>query len=449
MTTKFNRWRNAGVIVTMSALTLTMAACSGSDAEPDASGGGTAVASGDGTSGEVTFAYLGDASQQDAFEAMFSVFNEQYPDIKLNAQGIPSGDWATFSNTVATRLAGGEKIDIIQIATEGQRLFASKGLLEPLEPYFERDQEFVDDYFDDISPRLAQFNETYASDPDGNVVFVPGGFNTVGMYLNKQVFDESGVEIPADGNWTWDEFVEAGETIKAKTGAYLVSSDAPSGYFTGVMPWLTTNGASTFDDTWTTPTFDSPAAVEAAEFARSLVEMGLSPEPGGQFDMYTQFAQGNLAVIQGGRWPTINLREVDMVDSTVFVQTPTNVSNGSPVGWDAWNITKESENKEAAWTFIKFLMSTEAGEYFATVGGTIVPARESVAASAAFTDNAPEFSTRLSEAMDFATAIPSPDRGAEVQKVIEEAWLTILTGNGDAQETLSKAQQELTALVND
>lgn len=398
-------------------------------------------------SGSLNFVYMGDTDQQKAFNSLFAEFNKQHPEIKLNAVGIPAGNWATFTTTVATRLAGGQQIDIIQIATEGQRLFASKDVLEDLGPYIAKDQELVEDYWNDISPNLKKFNETLAAGPNGETVYIPGGFNTMGLYLNKDVFAKAGVEIPADGDWTWDEFVAAGKTIKEKTGAFLMPSG--SGYFVNVMPWLTTNGASTFNADWTEAGYNSPAAVEAAEFARSLIEMGLAPEPGGQFDAMTAFKQGKLAAVDGGRWPILGIRDMDLVDNTVFVNWPTKTGHGSPVGWDAWDITKASKNKDAAWTFIKFLMSKEAGEYFATVGGTIVPARVSVANSPAFLDNAPEGSERLSEAMDWATAIPSINQGAEAQKAIEEAWGTIMAGQGDAQSTLDAAQATLEQLLGE
>ncbi|MFE6734760.1 ABC transporter substrate-binding protein [Microbacterium sp. NPDC057650] len=411
------------------------------------SGGGGGGGNGDAESGELNFVYMGDANQQKAFNALFAEFNKEHPDIKLKAVGIPSGNWATFSTTVATRLAGGQKIDIIQVATEGQRLFASKGILEDLAPFIKKDQKEVDDYWSDISPNLVKFNKEFASGPKGETVFIPGGFNTMGMYLNKSVFEKAGVPIPENGNWTWDEYLQAGKTIKEKTGAYLTG--AGSGYFTDVMPWLTTNGASTFNDDWSKPTYNTAAAVESAEFAKSLVDLGLAPKPGGQFDANTAFKQGKLASLNGGRWPVLGIRDLKMVDDTVFVNWPTKVGNGSPVGWDAWNITKNSQNKDAAWTFIKFLMSKEAGTYFAQIGGTIVPARTSVANSAAFTDNAPEGTVRLSEAMEFATPIPSIDQGAEAQKTIEEAWGTIIAGQGAAQKTLDAAQTKLEKLVGE
>lgn len=408
-------------------------------------GGGTP--SGNADSGNLNFVYMGDATQQKAFNALFAEFNKDHPKIKLKAVGIPSGNWATFSTTVATRLAGGEKIDIIQVATEGQRLFASKGILENLDPFIDRDKDAVDDYYSDINPNLKKFSNKFASGPKGETVFIPGGFNTMGMYLNKDVFAAAGVPIPADGKWTWDQFVADGKKIKEKTGAYITA--VGSGYFTDVMPWLTTNGASTFNSDWTKPSYNSAAAIKSAEFARSLVEMGLSPQPGGQFDGPSAYKQGKLAILGGGRWPVLSVRDLNMVGKTVVVNWPAETRSGSPVGWDAWDITKNSQNKAAAWTFIKFLMSKQAGEYFAKIGGTTVPARQSVAKSPAFTDNAPEGSVRLSEAMSFATPIPSIDQGAQAQKVIEQAWATIIAGQGGAKPTLDAAQAALESLLRD
>ncbi|WP_020574558.1 ABC transporter substrate-binding protein [Actinopolymorpha alba] len=406
--------------------------------------GGTSTRGGGTEKGVLKFVYMGDAEQQAQFKQLFAEFNKKHPNIKLEPQGIPSNNWATFANTVSTRIAGGQVPDIIQIATEGQRIFASKNLLEPLESYLEKDQDLVDDYFNDIDPNLVKWNTEYASH-DGKTYYIPGGFNTVCLYVSKEIFDRAGVEIPADGAWTWDQFRAAGEQIKAKTGAFLIP--AGSGYFTDVMPWLTTNGASTLNEGWTQAAFASPEAIEAATFVKGLIDDGLAPKPGGQFDAPTQMSKGKLATLAGGRWPVIDLRRLKLVDKTVVVPWPTNKGNGSPIGWDAWPITKVSKNKAAAWTFITFLMSKDAATYFARIGGTIVPARRSVADSPDFLDNAPEHSERLSDAASYATPIPAPDRGSETQKVIEEAWLKVLSGNGDPTQTLQEANAKLGTLL--
>ncbi|MET3807332.1 multiple sugar transport system substrate-binding protein [Nakamurella sp. UYEF19] len=422
------------------ATTSSGAAATGGAAGATAVGGATTSST---ASGSLSFVYYGDANQQAQFKSLFAEFNKINPAITLQAQGIASASWATFSNTVATRIAGGQIPDIIQIATEGQRIFASKGLLEPLDPYIARDKALVDNYYADIDPNLKAWTTKYGS-TDGKTYYMPGGYNTVCMYLNTEILAKAGATVPT-GDWSWDDFKAAAQQVKDKTGAFMLP--VGSGYFTDVMPWLTTNGAATFNADWNVPTFNTAAAVEAVTFAKSLIDAGLAPKPGGAFDAATNMSNGKLAGLAGGRWPTIDMRRLKIVDKVQIVKWPKKIADGSPVGWDAWPITKASKNKDAAWEFIKFLISKPAGDYFATIGGTIVPARLSVAKSASFTTNAPKGSGLLSDAIAYATPIPSPDRGAEIQKTIEDAWLKVISGNGDAQSTLEAANTKLKTLL--
>ena len=47
-----------------------------------------------------------------------------------------------------------------------------------------------------------------------------------------------------------------------------------------------------------------------------------------------------------------------------------------------------------------------------------------------------------------ATPIPGPDRGAETQKVIEEAWMQGVSGTKDPQTALAEANAKLQALLS-
>src|SRR5215471_10076900 len=108
------------------ALAAALAGCGGG------SGGGAA------SSKELSFVYMGTAEQQATWNKLFAKFTEQNPNIKLKAEGIPLSNWGDFFNKLSTRIAGGQVPDAIQIATEGQRLFASKGLLAPLDDYIKK-----------------------------------------------------------------------------------------------------------------------------------------------------------------------------------------------------------------------------------------------------------------------------------------------------------------------
>lgn len=405
---------------------------------PAAGGGGSA------TSGKVVFVFYGDAAAQKNYEKLFKSFSEQYPDIDLHAQGIPADTWADFLNTVSTRIAGGQQIDVIQVATEGQRLFATRDILEPLEPYIAKDKAIVDEYYADTPPLLREWLGTYGS-PDGQTYYMPTGYNTMALQVSRPNLEKAGLEMPAAG-WTWSDFRSAGSTLKRETGAFM--GVAGSGYFTDVMPWLVTNGASTMNAEWTVPTYYTPEAVEALEFVRSLVVDKLVPEPGGNFDAGTQMSQGKLATFGGGRWPTPGLQDLGIVDEVELVAWPANAQPGTTVGWEGWPILKGSKNKDAAWTLIKFLMSKEYGEAITTGGASFVPARISITTSELFTDDAPANSTLLYEQLETAVPVPAPERATEFQRIIEEAWLQGITGAKDPDKALREANAKLEGLVS-
>lgn len=402
-------------------------------------GGGS---SGGGNS--LTLVFLGDATQQKAFQKLFQAFNDKYPKIDMEATGIAADGWAKFAGTVATRIAGGKVYDTAQIATEGQLLFASKGILNPLKDYIAKDSDYVKEFYKATPDELRKWTQKYGS-TDENVYYMYSGYNTMVAYCKKEVFKKAGVELP-DKSWTWDQFKEAGKQIKKKTGAFLL----PVGYsflFGDIMPWLLTNGTSTLNDDWDTPTLDSTAAIEAATFVRSLVDEGLSPKPGGEFDAAAQMKKNKLAMLGGGRWPTLEVQQLKMVDDVRILEWPHNATKGTPVGWGGWPIFEASENKDSAWKYLKWLMSPDAAKYYAKIGGTNVPARTAVAQSDLFLNNAPEGTEILSESIKYGTPIPSPKNIVKVQEVVTQAWQQAVTGTKPVKAALTDANEQLKKLV--
>jgi multiple sugar transport system substrate-binding protein len=408
-----------------------LAGCGGSS-----SGGG----GGGGDKGPLSFVYLGTAEQQKQWNALFAEFNKKHPEIKLKATGVPVDNWAAFFDKVSTQLGGGTKYDLVQVATEGMQLFASRGLLHPLDDLIKADQSVVDEYLADAHPKLVEWNKQYGS-PDGKTYYMPGDFNTMCLWFNKEVFNKAGVDAPTD-EWTWDDFLTAAKQIKARTGAFLYPATAE--YFIGVMPWLLTNKASTMDASWKQATADTPEAIAAAEFNRRLVQDKFSPAPGGSFDRFTLAVQGKLASFGGGRWPIVNIRAQNAVDKFGIVAWPhKGAPNGSPVGWGTFPIFKSSDKKDQAWTFVKFLFSKEGSAFFGKLGGTIVPARRSIATSQEYLSNSPEGTEKLYAALEYATPIPAPPKGNLIQRDIEDTWGQILGGGIAPDKGMQKMQQSI------
>lgn len=407
-------------------------------------GAGSLAGCSGGDSDKLILAYNGDATQQKAFQALFDEFQKQHPKIQMKATGIAAGDWGTFANTVSTQIAGGKKFDVVDVATEGQLLLASKKVLEPLDSLIAKDSDVTDEFFAAIPEQLGKWTKTYGS-PDGKTYYIPGGYNTVGMYLNKEVFSDAGVELP-ETDWTWDDFRSAAEQVKVKTGAYFYAA----GYgfpFQDILPWLLTNGTSTLNDDWNKCLLGDDAAIEAATFLKDLIADGLSPKPGGEFDAPTQFARGKLAAMPGGRYTVLDINRIEMTDKTRVVNFPSKVSNGTPVGWDGWPIFADSEKQDDAWVFLKWMMSPESSQFYAEHGGTNVPVRREVAESKEFLANAPEGSELIGKAIEFGTPIPSPAQGAKIDDVITSAWQAAILGTKDVAEALTAASKKVDALL--
>ncbi len=392
-------------------------------------------------SGSLTLAYLGTADQQVVWKKLFALFQQKYPDVQLTAQANASNNWAVYFNAISTQIAGGKVPDVVQVATEGQRLFASRGLVEPIDAYLERDKDEMASYYADTPSNLLQL--VAHSSPDGKTYYLPDVYNPMCIWYNVDMFHQAGVHEP-DDTWTWDDFLAIAKKI-AKPGVYGFRAEAA--YFTGIMPWVLSNGGNVLNSDWTKSTVTDPAVVEAFSFMHSLVAQGISPAPGGTFDAFGAMAQGKLAMFGGGCWPIINIRELGIVNKVKIVAWPRKAKQGSPLGFNAYPIMKASQNKEAAWAFAKFMTSQEANTYLVQSGGTGVPLSRTVVNSNAFLDNTPQGMDKLYTALQYGTLLPAPNKENVIELAIDNVSAQVLTGNVSPAQGMSQLDQQITAAL--
>jgi multiple sugar transport system substrate-binding protein len=392
-------------------------------------------------SGSLTLAYLGTADQQVVWKKLFSLFQEKYPDVQLTAQANASNNWAVYFNSISTQIAGGKVPDVVQVATEGQRLFASRGLVEPLDPYLARDKDELASYYADTPANLLQL--VAQSSPGGKTYYLPDVYNPMCIWYSVDMFRKAGADEP-DDSWTWDDFHAISKKI-AKPGVYSFAAGAA--YFAGIMPWVLTNGGNVLNTDWTKSTVTDPAVVEALSFMRQLVAEGISPAPSGTYDPFGAMAQGKLAMFGGGCWPIINIRKLGIVDKVKIVAWPHKVKQGSPLGFNAYPIMKASQNKEAAWAFAKFMTSQEANTYLVQSGGTGVPLSKTIVNSSAFLDNTPVGMDKLYPALQYGTLLPAPNKENVMELAIDNVSAQILTGNTTPAQGLSQLDQQITAAL--
>ncbi len=392
--------------------------------------------------GDLTVVTPADAASQVVYERVYDVFRRKYPDVNLITQYISGATWPEFFEAIAVRIAGGKSPDVIRIAIEGARVFTGRKLLVPLDAYIDRDADELADFFDDVHPRLMT-SVTEEISPDGRTYYLPGGFNPMVMWCNKETFGAAGVDVPEDG-WTWDDFRSGAERLAAvsKFGCYVQAA-----YFGGIMPWALTNGGNVMNADWTVSTVNSAETVEAVEFMKALVDDGLSPKPGGTFNAVAASAQGGLPMFGGTRSSLVGIRQQKLQSKIKAVAWPANKKAGTPIGVLGFPILSQSRNKEAGWAFAKTLASAEANQIIARDAPIFVPPRRSAAESADYQFDAPERMAATYETIEYGTTLPCPEKNGLIEQEIIDNLSQVLAGNLQPGPALDQLHEAITGLL--
>lgn len=402
----------------------------GSTTAPSADTGTAAAAgaapAGTKPTGTLRLLYMGSAAESATYKAMFARFQAKYPAMKLETIADPSTTWAGFFTNVQVKVAGGQNFDLIYLPTEGQRLFASKGLIQPIDAWITRDKAEVDEFLADADPSLVKDARTLSS-PDSSTYFLPYVFNTMCVWYRKSMLAKAGAKTPSAA-WTWEDFRSVAEaTSKPSSRTYGFYADPND--FSGIEPWLLTNGATVLSADWKTCTVNSPAAVESVSFTADLVKNGWSPKPGGTFDAVSAFAKGQIAMIGNGRWGITDARASKVVDDIAIVPWPVKKKQGSPVGWGSFGILKSSTNKDSAWAFVKFLLQRDTQDFIAETGFSgAVPARRSSGTGSHVLLNSPAGTPHLYEALAYSTPVPGTAKSNLIEQAIADSYSQILAG---------------------
>ncbi|MBK8046662.1 MAG: extracellular solute-binding protein [Anaerolineales bacterium] len=120
-------------------------------------------------------------------------------------------------------------------------------------------------------------------------------------------------------------------------------------------------------------------------------------------------------------------------------------------GGAAWVMSAGSDNKDAAWTFLEWLQSTDGGEKLYTERGEIFPALQSTANSPAFLTDTPPANKQgiLTEAAaaDVGGFGYFPEWGELSGSIIEPGMEKIWAGEAEAEAGLTDICNQVDAFL--
>jgi len=177
-------------------------------------------------------------SELQGFELVVEKYREIHPEVTIEFQPIPMGN---RREAAITMLSGGTAPDMSWAQPDWVNEDLGKGwwlnldpFLETPNPYVPEDHEGRQSWHDSFYPSIDFWRA-----PDGHLYMVLGDQTAVGIYYNKDMFNEAG--ITAERPATWAQLVEFCEQIKQAgyPGFSWVASGEPAMHMlTWVSGWL-------------------------------------------------------------------------------------------------------------------------------------------------------------------------------------------------------------------
>jgi multiple sugar transport system substrate-binding protein len=377
---KLTHRRVAGALL---AGVLLAAACGGGD-DDDAGGNSDAVT-------VRWFVGLGTGSepeQQDRQQAIVDEFNESHEDVQLEIEIV---DNAVAAETLATQIAGGNAPDIIgPIGIRGSNSFAGQFLdLEPL----------VDETGYDLSV-YEQEQVEFWREEDGTLTALPFGVFPSFIWYNTALFDEAGLEYPpqefgqpyADGDpWDYDKVRELAKVLTVDANG----NDATNPAFdpNNIVQWGFHNQFN--DDARAQGTMFGPGSfvgdggsaevpehwLAAWQWYHDMIWVDHSAPNQAHLDSDTlsqgnAFNTGNVAMAFTHLWYTCCVVDDDGVgreDFDIAVAPSYNGTTTSKLHADTFRILETTENPDAAFEVLTYLLDDAAPDLLDVYGG--MPAR--------------------------------------------------------------------------
>ncbi len=398
--------------------------------------------------------YFPSATANDAegiFQRYADMFEEQNAGISVNP--VFTGSYTDTRNTILTELqGGGAGPDVAVMLSIDLYSFAEEGYIVPAQQFIDA-MDMGDAYINDFFPALL----ANGADEAGNVWSIPFQRSTPILYYNADLLAEAGFDAPPSNN---AELVEIAQALTTEDRDGLLVPVAGGFPIWMYQSFAIAYGQNIVGDDPTEVYFNSPEAVAAVEFLRSLgTDLGVGPAGGAAWgDTPTAFLAGQAAMIYH---TTGNLtRILSGADFEVGVwYLPSGPAGedgtgyGSPTGGGNLYIfddgSKSQAELEAIWSWVQFLSSPEIqADWGATTGY--------IAANATAWETEPLASLAMQypqygvarDQLQFAAKEFSSYATITIQGIINGTLESILTGEAeDAQAAMDAAQAQIDSIL--
>jgi multiple sugar transport system substrate-binding protein len=325
----------------------------------------------------ITWGYWGSPSEVEQNKGVAAEFEKANPAIKIEHMTAPWGDYFTKLQTQFAAKTAPDVMFLTYIST-----YAPMGVLAEMEPLFAKNGFDKSKYAQGVLDGFTVNGKLYGlpRDNDTKVVFV-----------NKKLFADAGLSVPAKA-WSTEEFVDAAKKLTKKkadgTQQYGVMFD-PGNWFLYVFM----NEGRMFDnDANPTKVAFDDAALKGLQWAGDLINTHKVAPAFDQLNNGTvrqqMFLNGQVGMlIDNHAQVPVFLAAKDLSWDVAPLPTFPGKGHHNVAGGAGYTISAFTQKQEAAWKFWKFLNTDGIKMYMKD--GTMVPVSSDLLGSAEFSQGKP------------------------------------------------------------
>lgn len=377
---------------------------------------------------EITFWHSYSEGEEKIFtESVLTAFEKQYPNIKVNAIRMP---YEGLDEQLITAVTGDAAPDVIRLDLTWVSQMAKLGALECLNDYAE---------FDDISAGIMPGSMSTTLYKGQNYGLPLNANTTVAVY-NNAVLQEYGFDAPPE---TLDALMGALDKTNPAEEKWLFA--VSGSYNWAMLPFIWTLGGSVTDGDYTTASgyLNGADTVKALDTIVGWYKDGVIGPAimGEQPDGWGGIEAGNYTMIVEGPWFFSSEDKLDTY--TPALMPSVDGRSISIVGGEDIVMTSTSSKKDAAWTFMKFML--EDAQQVAMAGAGMIPVTSS-AMEKVDTSSSPYVEVYMEQLKTAQARIPCSS-WPTIETILNTAFESVLRGQASSQEALDDAAAQIDALL--
>ncbi len=370
-------------------------------------------------------------------EEVIKKYTNENPNVKIEYFNVPFNE---FRTTLLTGFAGGIPPDIMAPDYPWIPEFAAEGLLDPAPA----------DVVKDVKENLVAIANSAAS-YDGVIYGYYPKVGTQMLFYNVDLVKEAGLPTdPEAMEVTWDEFVPIAKALtKVDASGNMTQAGIVFriGYelTSNFANFLWSNGGDFFNEAFTRPRVNEPAAVEALQYMYDLYWKHGAGDPN-FLEFFEAFTTGRAATTMFFSAGIARFSKANPdLNFQVALSPKGRTEPAAIVGAFVWTVSSASANKETAWDFVRFRNNEEHMLQEALVTH-FSPSRKSLLTRPEIVND--KYFPHLARIAEYARRRPATVLWAEARETVGRYLdRVIITDELTPKDALDKAAEELKNLI--